>query len=284
MNSPAMPPPPKAPPSAPAPRPTVAKVATPFPSLALPTKRAIVPRVVFTATEGWGKTSLAAHAPGAVLIQSRGETGYQTLFDAGRVPAVPTALVESWDALLALLDSMIAEPGAIKLLALDALGGLERLCHEHVCARDFKNDWGEKGFSSFHKGYDLAVTDWLGVLNRLDRLNEKGVAIIILSHVQVKSFKNPAGSDFDRYEAACHAKTWAVTSKWADACLFGQFLTITDKQGGRTKGIGGTDRVVYCERRDSHDAKNRYGLPELIDIPADPTKAWATISALIHKA
>ncbi len=279
MNTPTMPPPKAPPPKSAAP----AKAATAIPSLALPVKRAIVPRILFNAIEGWGKTSLAAYAPGAVIIQARGETGYQTLVDAGRVPLVPTALVDSWDALLGLLDAMIADPGTAKLIALDALGGFERLCHEHVCARDFRGDWGERGFGSFQKGYDLAVTDWLGLLNRLDRLNEKGIAIVILSHVQVKQFKNPAGSDYDRYESACHAKTAAVTYKWSDACLFGQFLTITEKQGQRTKGIGGTDRVVYTERRDSWDAKNRYGMPEVVDIAADPTKAFATIISHIIK-
>jgi hypothetical protein len=279
MNMPTMPPPKAPPPKSAAP----ARPATAIPSLALPVKKAIVPRVLFMAVEGFGKTSLAAFAPGAVILQARGETGYQTLVDAGRVPMVPTALVESWDALLGVLDALIAEPGEARLVALDALGGFERLCHEHVCNRDFKGDWGEKGFSSFHKGYDLAVTDWLGLLNRLDRLNEKGIAILLLSHVQVKSFKNPAGSDFDRYEAACHAKTAAVTYKWADASLFGQFLTITDKQGGRTKGIGGTDRVVYTERRDAFDSKNRFGMPEQIDIPADPSKGWSTLISHIIK-
>ncbi len=279
MNAPAMPPPKAPPPKSPAP----ARAATAIPALALPTRRAIVPRVLFMGVEGWGKTSLAAHADGAVILMAKGETGYQTLVDSGRAPLVPTALIESWDALLGVLDALIANPGETKLLALDALGGFERLLHERVCERDFAGVWGEKGFASFHKGYDLAVTDWLGLLNRLDRLNEKGVAILMLSHVQVRNFKNPAGSDFDRYEAAAHPKTVAVTNKWADACLFGQFLTITDKQGGRTKGIGGTDRIIYCERRDSFDAKNRFGLPESIDVPADHTKAWSILSSLITK-
>lgn len=284
MNSPApSAPPPGAPPRAPTRAAPPARPAATIPSLQMPTRRAIVPRIVFMGTEGFGKTSLAAYAPGAAIIQARGETGYQTLLDAGRVPAIPTAVADSWDGLLGLCDAMVASPGNVKLVAFDALGGFERLCHENVCQRDFGGDWGEKGFSSFQKGYDLAVTDWLGFLNRLDRLMEKGVATLLLSHVQVRQFRNPAGADFDRYEAACHAKTWAVTHKWADTCLFGQFLTITDKAKGstRAKGIGGTERVVYTERRDAWDAKNRYGMPESIDIPPNPAQAWGTIAAHI---
>ena len=37
------------------------------------------------------------------------------------------------------------------------------------------------------------------------------------------------------------------------------------------------DRVLYCERRDAFDAKNRYGMREHLDIPADPAQIWPTI-------
>jgi hypothetical protein len=39
-------------------------------------------------------------------------------------------------------------------------------------------------------------------VERLDAIHQKGVGIYLLSHTQVFTFKNPMGSDFDRYEAA----------------------------------------------------------------------------------
>lgn len=272
------------PPSRPTPpAPAAARPAAAVPAFAKLTPKAIAPRLVLNAVEGWGKTSTAVQAAGAAIIMARGETGYATLLNAGRVPSVPAVTADSWDNLLGILDGLIAESSGVQTLVLDALGGFERLCHEHVCNRDFQGNWGEKGFGSFNKGFDLSVTDWLGLLNRLDRINEKGVSIWLLSHVGVRSFKNPSGPDFDRYEAACHAKTWGVTHKWADAVLFGNFRTITDKLKGeqRQKGIGGTDRVVFTERRDAFDAKNRFGLPEELDIPADPAAAFELITSYI---
>lgn len=280
--------PPSAPPSRPPagalPRQTApARPAAAVPAFAKLTPKAIAPRVVINGVEGWGKTSIAANAPGAALIMARGETGYQTLHNAGRVPTIPCLLADSWDGLLAVLDGLVADPGDTKTLVLDALGGFERLCHEHVCARDFAGNWGEKGFGAFAKGYDLAVTDWLGLLNRLDRINEQGVAVWLLSHVGVRPFKNPLGPDFDRYEAACHAKTWGVTHKWADAVLFANFRTVTATEKGeqRKKGIGGTDRVIFTERRDAWDAKNRFGMPEELDITGDPAEAFAAVNAYL---
>ncbi|HUW30150.1 MAG TPA: AAA family ATPase [Planctomycetota bacterium] len=171
-----------------------------------------------------------------------------------------------------------------QVLAFDALGGIERLCHERVCERDFNGDWGEKGFTSYQKGYDVAVTDWLQLLQRLDRIRSQGITILMLGHVQVRPFRNPLGEDYDRYVSDVHHKTWGVTHKWADAVLFGTFRTIVvAKKGERAKGIGGADRVLYCERRDAYDAKNRYGMPAELDIPGDPSQTWPTIWSAIRK-
>jgi len=158
-----------------------------------------------------------------------------------------------------------------------------------VCARDYGGDWGEHGFVSFQKGYDTSITEWLKLLQRLEKLNDAGAIILLLSHCRVKTFKNPMGSDYDRYASDVHDKTWSATSKWADAVLFGNFLTIVDtgkkedvnKKG---KGIGSDKRVVWTTRRDAFDAKNRYSLPDRIDIPDDhPELIWSTIYSHIRK-
>lgn len=243
------------------------------------------PRIVLNAVEGFGKTTIGAYAPEPALLMARGETGYRTLLGAGLVPSVDAADIETWSDLLGVLDEMIAGPGAHKTLVLDAMGGFERLCHETVCTRDFGGDWGEKGFGSFQKGYDVAVNDWLQLLSRLDRLRAaKGTIVLLLSHCKVSTFKNPAGPDYDRYISDLHHKTWGVTAKWADAVLFGNFFQVVEeKKGRRAKGIGGTDRVIYTERRDAWDAKNRYGMAEQIDLSGDPAESWDTLWRAIRR-
>lgn len=244
--------------------------------------------LVINTVEGWGKTTALCYAPNPIILMARGETGYVTLRQAGRVPDIDTLTdangeprtIDTWPELLAVLDTL--QGSDHETIGLDAAGGFERLCHEHVCARDFKNEWGEKGFGSFQKGYDVSVTDWNAMLAKLERLKLAGKNIVILSHARSRPFKNPMGADYDWYTADCHEKTWNVTSRWSDAVLFGTFLTIIDKERqGKGKGIGGTDRIVYTERRDAFTAKNRYGMPECIDIPNDPTQVWSTIWSYI---
>lgn len=261
----------------------------PAPKLAVPASVFAPPAIVLNAVEGWGKTSFAAFAPDAAILMARGEAGYTTLLGGGRVPAIPAAGIEEWPQLLAMLDDLARDPQGRKTLALDALGGFERLCHEYVCARDFGGEWGEKGFGSFQKGYEVAASEWLLLLQRLDALRQKHhMTVVILSHSKVKPFKNPLGADHDRYISDVHDKTWAPTAKWADCVLFGKFKTdVETKKDNKVeslkkgKGTGGTARIIYTEWRAGFDAKNRYGMPEWIDMPDDPSKTWATVWAAI---
>ena len=238
------------------------------------------PRIVINAVPGWGKTTIAAHTPSPSILMTAGETGYDDLLGAGRVPDVDAAVVDTWPNFLATLDHIRdANEIPYKTLCIDAIDGAERMMHEEVCRRDYEGDWGEKGFTSFQRGYDTSINDWLGMLSRLEKIQARGVMILMLCHSQIKPFKNPLGEDFDRYVTALHHKTWAQTHKWAGAVLFGKYRTIPVKEKAKTraKGGGGEVRVIYTEERDAFDAKNRYGMPFEIEIPNDPTAAWSTI-------
>lgn len=275
---PKMPPPPAAAKAAPRAAPA---------GFAMPTKTTRGLAVVINAVEGWGKTTLAGNAPDSIIIMAPRETGYQTLFNRGLVPAIPAAAVQTWEQLLATVDNV---PPDARYLSLDAMGGFERLCHQFVCDRDYKGVWGAKGFDSYKEGYDVSVGEWLTLLSKLELLQDRGTNIIILSHAKVAPFQNPVGADFSRYVADVHAKTWGVTHKWADAVLFGTFFSVVETRAGKEaevlkkgKGVGGTSRVLYTQRRDAWDAKNRLDLAECIDIPDNRNESWAEFARHIFK-
>ena len=245
------------------------------------------PRIVFNAVEGYGKSTLGAFSPNPMYLMARGETGYRPLLAKGLVPQVDTVLdasgepkeIGSWNELLNIVDHLIANPTGHQTLVFDALGGFERLCHEHVCLTKFSGDWGEKGFSSYQRGYDVSVPDWLTLLQRLDRLRmTRGMAVLFLSHCKVKTFKNPDGADYDRWICDAHEKTWGVTHKWADAVLFGDFFMLPTTEKGRTKAKGGQERIVYTQHTATRDAKNRYALPPQLRLPNDPAGMWTVLA------
>jgi len=240
------------------------------------------PKLIIHGVPGFGKTTIGAHTPRPLLLMS--ETGYDTLLSVGSVPSVAAELVESWTDLLRWLDDLAENPQGIKTIALDALGGYERMCHEHVCHREYGGNWGEKGFLGWQRGFDRAVADWLGMLARLDRLHRAGLMVLLLAHTRIKNFKNPVGPDYDRFEVALHYKTWDVTHQWADAVLFGQFFTVIDTDNKkRTRGIGGQDRVLQTEQCDAWIAKNRYKMPSELWLKGGPSMAWSTIAEHLPK-
>lgn len=235
-------------------------------------------RIIINGVEGVGKTSLAAYGPNPLIVMASQETGYETLLNEGRAPDCDVLHLTDWPETLASFRELAKEELPYELIAIDALGGLERVCHEHVCNTKFGGNWGEKGFTGYARGYEMAIAEWKQLLDELDRFKDRGVHILLLSHCQVRPFKNPLGDDFDQYKADCHHKTWATTHRWADAALFMTFLTdVREDSSGRKKGMGGTTRIMYTERRDAFDAKNRYGMPPCIEMPDDPAEMWRTL-------
>jgi len=263
------------------------------------TKKTKTPfRMLLAAVEGFGKTTMGAFAPNAAILMSKRETGYTVLREHNRVPEVMTLLnedgtprpVSDWNEYIETLKWM-RDGGAegIENLSIDSIGDFAHMNNEKVCRDEYNGDWGKSGFMSYMQGYSAAIPSWIESLALLDQIQAKwGTNVIFLGHVIIKPYKNPTGADFDRFQIDMHEKVWGPTRKWLDAIFNGQYVSVlvTDdgKDKGRKKGIGGTDRVVYTERRDAYDAKNRFGLPEAIDIPDNPTKVWSTIADAIEYA
>lgn len=239
--------------------------------------------------EGIGKTSFAASAPKPIVLMAKGETGLETLIDSGQAnETAHLPEIQTWSEFRDALESIRTEPHDYKTLVLDTLNGFERLCHEHVCATLFNNDWGPQGFASYAKGYDGSMPDLRMMLSTLDAIrSERKMSILALCHTKVETFKNPEGADYDRYQPELHKFSWGLIRKWADIILFANFYTlvtneVAPKKGSpKGKGSGGTERLMFAERTAAYDAKNRHGLPAELSMGSSGTEAWGNfISAM----
>lgn len=229
------------------------------------------PKMIICGVEGFGKTTIAANIPNVALICADTETGYETLYSAGRVPGVKYMVTSTWGETMDAIKSV--PKGAA--LALDELSGFERQCHAYVRANEF--DGSMTSFMAYHKGFTQAVHTWMKFLNALEQL---GALVVALSHCTIETFKDPMNQDHDRYVAALNKNTWGVTRRWADAVLFGCFKSVVDKKTG--KGQGGVDRILYTEHRDTHDAKNRYGMDYSFALTTEPEEGWGIINDQIE--
>jgi len=246
--------------------------------------------------EGVGKTSFGAYIPKPIFIQTANETGLETLMGANQLPETPHFEGEcaTWDNLLANVAWLLEKEHDYKSLVIDTLNGAEGLCHELVVKRDFDGDNTPKGFYNYYVGPKTALKDWRRLLNGLDLLRSKrGMAILGLCHTSKRTFKNPEGADYDRWEPAFAAReTWELTHRGADAVLFMTFDVTVTKEGPKKldaptpkgKAWGGQQRLIYTQRHATYDAKNRYGLPEEIEADGGGQAAWNNFARAMKEA
>jgi len=227
--------------------------------------------------------------PGAVVMPFEEENSFDLLKLSGSVPKDLPVLpvVSEWTEAMEVFEELRTQDHDHKALVIDTLSCLEHLCHKHVVERDFQGNWGEKGFRRFMSGYEVALQDWRKMRKALEALRtERGMSIVLLEHIDIRPFKNPAGADYDRYQPICHPKSWYVIKKWADTILFYDWYTEVEKEGSsRAKGKGGTSRVLYSTRYALNpDAKSRLKLPAEIEGGASGEEAWLNLSTEIAKA
>lgn len=226
------------------------------------------PRIVLYGVEKIGKSTTAAGAPSPIFIGA--EDGTSEL-DVARFPEP-----RSWPDILQAIHVLETDSHDYKTLVLDTLDWAEPVLWRFICERDHKRSIEDYGYG---KGYVAAIDEWRVLLHRLDALRDKkGMAVVLLGHAVIRSFKNPTGDDFDRYQMKMHEKSTGLVKEWADAVLFAAFETFTKKvdERGKAKGISTGARVVHTTRTAAFDAGNRYSMPEELPL------SWSEIDAAIR--
>lgn len=211
-------------------------------------------KVIIYGTEGIGKTTLAAHFPNPVFIDTEGSTKN---FDVARFPA-PT----SWEMLKQEAEYPIAHPSEVGTLVIDTADWAEKLCNRCVCQRADKK--GIEDFS-YGKGYVFAAEEFGRLLDTLDRVTGSGTHVVITAHAILRKVEQPDEmTAYDRWELKCSKKLSPMLKEWADLVLFCNYKTIvikTDDNADKGKAQGGK-RVMYATHHTCWDAKNRHGLPD----------------------
>lgn len=227
-------------------------------------------RVLLYGVEGIGKSTFAASAPKPIFLGA--EDGTSEL-DVARLPEP-----KSWADVFGMVTELTTGEHEFKTLVIDTLDWLEPLCWDAVCTRG--DDKGRRKNSiedfGYGKGYAAALDEWRKLVALVERMRaERSMHVITLAHCQIKTFKNPGGDDYDRYELKLHPKAGGMLKEWCDCVLFANYETLVDDSSGRAKGISTGKRVVQTQRTAAWDAKNRYGFPEQMPL------AWKEFAGAI---
>lgn len=221
-------------------------------------------RVVIYGPEGIGKTTLAAHFPGPVFIDTEGST---RLFDVARYP-VPNC----WAMLLETVQHAMYHPESQQTLVIDTADWAERLCAEAVCQRAQVSSIEDFGYG---KGYVKLKEEFAKLLTYLDGCIDAGIHVVLTAHAWLRKIEQPDEQGaYDHWELKLSRQCAPMVKEWADMVLFCNYktLVVTDKNG-RGKAQGGR-RMMYTSHTPYWDAKNRHGLPP--ELPME----WGAIAQL----
>jgi hypothetical protein len=245
-------------------------------------------RVVLYGPDGVGKTTFGASAPSPVFLGA--EKGTAQL-DVARFPQ-PQEWSDVQDAIKALA---FGDAHEFKTLIVDTLDWLEPILHAKIAKAASVQSVDDIPYGA---GFNQALDFWRQLLAQLEYLSEKrGMNIVLLAHSQTRTFKNPLGADFDRYELKLHHKASGLVREWADAVLFATYEEFAVEKKGRVRGVDSGARIIFSTRTAAFDAKNRLSLPSPMPLdwddfdaackasrPADPSALRASIESLLEGA
>lgn len=213
-------------------------------------------RLLIYGPEGIGKTTMASQMPNPVFVDVEDGSGHLYV---RRMPVPP-----SWDVLMDECRSIAESPEDCMTIVVDSADAAERLCWQKVCQRAKKDSieaWG------YGKGYVVAAEEYRKLLEVLDTCIAAGVNVVLIAHSQMRKFERPdeAGA-YDRFEVKLNKHVAAMTKEWADAVLFLDYETfVSVDEQGKGKATGGK-RIIRTSHNVSWDAKNRWGLPDKLQL------------------
>ena len=169
------------------------------------------------------------------------------------------------------MAAIIEQDHGYKTFVVDTIDWLEKLIFAQVCADKSVEDKIVESVEDigYGKAYVFALRYWEKFLKGLNKIREKGIAIVLLAHNEIKTFNPPDNDPYDRYQIKLHRHAATALEEWADAVLFANFRTVVtkDKSTQKTKAVGSGERVLYSSNRPAWRAKSRYPIPD--EIPLD---------------
>lgn len=245
------------------------------------------PVITIVGFPGVGKSTLAATFPDSIFIQAENATSVFETWDEDNQPAffpeLPAANSKRnqkpSEVLLAQLRELATAEHPFKTVVIDAVTTLHTLLENEVIEFDPNgaSNIGEAA-GGFNKGYLQVAALHSKIRNACEHLRKRGMAVIFLAHSGIAKVKNrPDAADYATWSLDMHEASRKIYVATSDAVLYlksREFIMghEENKKGQTTKygRVTNTGERVLIASSDGMigyvDAKNRYKLPEEMDV------------------
>jgi hypothetical protein len=222
-------------------------------------------RVVIYGVESVGKSTFAAQFPKPLFLDVEGGTAH---LDTDRVEIATLAELES-----AIRECQTTDYQSV---IIDSADWAERLVLEGMLTQDKKKSVEDYGYG---KGFVMLAEKFARLLTIADQIVAGGKNVVFIAHSKVQRVEPPDMlSAYDRYELKLTKQSAPLLKEWADELWFFKFKTKTvESESGRSKGIGGKERIILTTHSAAYDAKTRSGLAEEL------TMTWESVAHLFAK-
>jgi phage nucleotide-binding protein len=194
---------------------------------------------------GVGKSSFANQFPGVLFADLEG--GLEQI-DCAR-----TAKIKTYEEFIEAC-AYFKTAKEYQTLVIDTIDILEQLIWKKICTDNGVKSIEDVG-GGFGKGYTLAQSMFLQLLNSLDDL---GKNYIFIAHEQQKSVSEPDKPAFDKYVIKMHQKSASLITARVDAVLFSSWEIRVNAAQEKASSTG--RRICITQESAACVSKNRFGL------------------------
>lgn len=218
-------------------------------------------KAVIYGVEGVGKTTFASHFPKPLFLDlDRG---------SARMEVDRINTIENWEGLSGALAEILADKTLpYSTIVIDTADMAAKLCTDYVCkVNGHKKSIEEFGYG---KGYVILAQEFATILVQATSLVDAGYNVVFLAHAMQRIVTKPDDTgSYDHWEMKLPGKgnnsLGGMLKEWADLLLFADYNVIIRKgEDGKGKAAGG-QRRMRANHTAFADAKNRFGLPDIMD-------------------